>query len=238
MKIVAATPPPSQPMSGLKLGIVRLGRAAGKTKYALLDERDICLVQQFAFEARVEINRDGNGAAIYAWAYDITRGRTSGQYVHDLLWETHRGGIASGWRVVHLNQVTVDNRLDNLALVPVGAKQPSTPSPTTPRDQSLYWVAIQQLPADPVEEQYGDFVVTRYFNANGEVVEEEEDCYFECRYPPCTNIEKELREFSICGRCQEARYCGTYCQQKDWPVHKKLCREKRRPCLTERPPER
>ncbi|XP_050731840.1 zinc finger MYND domain-containing protein 19-like isoform X1 [Eriocheir sinensis] len=208
------------------------------TKYALLDERDICLVQQFAFEARVEINRDGNGAAIYAWAYDITRGRTSGQYVHDLLWETHRGGIASGWRVVHLNQVTVDNRLDNLALVPVGAKQPSTPSPTTPRDQSLYWVAIQQLPADPVEEQYGDFVVTRYFNANGEVVEEEEDCYFECRYPPCTNIEKELREFSICGRCQEARYCGTYCQQKDWPVHKKLCREKRRPCLTERPPER
>ena len=51
-------------------------------------------------------------------------------------------------------------------------------------------------------QQYGDFVITRYFNANGEVVEEEEDCYFECRYPPCTNIEKELREFSICGRCQ------------------------------------
>nr|XP_053626922.1 zinc finger MYND domain-containing protein 19-like [Cherax quadricarinatus] len=152
--------------------------------------------------------------------------------------ETHRGGIASGWKVIHLNRVTVDNRLENLALVPVGARQPTVTQIATPRDQSLYWVAIQQLPADPVEEQYGDFVVTRYFNANGEVVEEEEDCYYECRYPPCTNIEKELREFSICGRCQEARYCGTYCQQKDWPVHKKLCREKRRPCLTERPPER
>lgn len=32
MKIVAATPPPSQPVSGLKLGIVRLGRAAGKVR--------------------------------------------------------------------------------------------------------------------------------------------------------------------------------------------------------------
>ena len=25
---------------------------------------------------------------------------------------------------------------------------------------------------------------------------------YECRYPPCTRIERELREFSICGRCQ------------------------------------
>lgn len=29
---MAATPPPSQPVSGLKLGIVRLGRAAGKVR--------------------------------------------------------------------------------------------------------------------------------------------------------------------------------------------------------------
>ena len=27
---------------------------------------------------------------------------------------------------------------------------------------------------------------------------------------------------------QETRYCGTACQQKDWPVHKKSCRERRR----------
>ena len=44
----------------------------------------------------------------------------------------------------------------------------------------------------------------RYYNCNGEVVEEEDDSYsyYECRYAPCTRIEKELREFSICGRCQ------------------------------------
>lgn len=133
--------------------------------------------------------------------------------------------------------------------------------------------------------------VTRYYNVNGEVMDDEDDtfCYYECHYPPCTMMERELREFSICGRCQvrskadlfqklltsrsvalasrnetsrsrclvlsrlfylifcsfflgglkqEARYCGTYCQQKDWPVHKKSCRERKRPYVMERPPER
>ncbi|KAL7636461.1 UNVERIFIED_CONTAM: hypothetical protein RMT77_013236 [Armadillidium vulgare] len=241
MKITALgnSTPSTQAITGLKLGIVRLGRIAGKTKYSLLDERDITLVQKLAFEAKIQVDKNGNGATIYAWAYDIFKGRSSGQYVHELLWELHRGGIAPGWRVIHLNQVTVDNRLENLALVPNGALPPKHSSPDL-RERSLYWVAIQQLPSDPIEEyhQYGDFVLAQYLNANGEACNEEEDCYYECRYPPCTSIEQELKQFSICGRCQEARYCGIVCQQKDWAAHKKICRERRRPLLVDRPPER
>ena len=30
---------------------------------------------------------------------------------------------------------------------------------------------------------------------------------------------------------QEARYCGTSCQQRDWPSHKRYCRERRRPMV-------
>ncbi|CAG2101993.1 unnamed protein product [Medioppia subpectinata] len=55
---------------------------------------------------------------------------------------------------------------------------------------------------------------------------DEESAYYECHYAPCARIEREPRQFSICGRCQETRYCGTQCQQRDWPYHKKYCRER------------
>jgi len=228
---------------GTKIGIVKLGRAAGKTKYSLLDERDIGLVHQFSFEARLEQDKNGNGAKIFAFCYVHSAGRGSGQFVQDLVWERHCGGIAQGFAVVHKNCVTVDNRLENLVLLPqalAGRWCPHATHSTSLHphkdmeddhlDSSVYWMAIQQIPYDPADE-FGTSPRLRYYDNNGEIVEEEDDsfCYYECRHAPCIQMEKGLREFSICGRCQQARYCGPSCQQRDWAVHKKMCREKRRP---------
>ncbi len=47
-----------------------------------------------------------------------------GKYVQDVLWERHRGcAVSPGHRVVHRNGISVDNRLENLILVPTSVAQ-------------------------------------------------------------------------------------------------------------------
>ena len=93
--------------------------------------------------------------------------------------ERHCGGIAPGWKVSHKNRITVDNRLENLTLVP--ATQPRSPvclrqggdkgswweeegedgiGKPGNKEQSVYWLAIQQLPADPLQEVMVSIEVT------------------------------------------------------------------------------
>ena len=81
-----------------------------QTKYTILDERDIGLVHQYTFEPKLDIDRNGHGAKIFAVCFIYERGRETAVYVQDLLWERHHGGIAPGWTVIHRNCVTVDNR--------------------------------------------------------------------------------------------------------------------------------
>ena len=49
---------------------------------------------------------------------------------------------------------------------------------------------------------YADFILSQAHYGDNEYRIEKRDLYFECRYTPCTNMEQEPRQFSICGRCQ------------------------------------
>ncbi|KAK2567159.1 Zinc finger MYND domain-containing protein 19 [Acropora cervicornis] len=152
-----------------KLGIVYIGKAGGKHKYSLLDEKDIHLVKKFRFEAKVDVNKDGNGATIFAYAFDLSREEASGCYFHEYIWEKHCGGVAPGFQVCHKNGVTVDNRLNNLCVKPSQSGVSTKSSnhvesfsvntnrnncASEPReDQRLYWMAVSRLPPFEAEHE-------------------------------------------------------------------------------------
>ncbi|GFR68884.1 zinc finger MYND domain-containing protein 19-like [Elysia marginata] len=249
-------------MDIVRTGFAFLSGAAWSASCKQQADRHYVLVSPIKHKPRVVFNPNGYGACIYAVAHEIGKGRSSGVYLHHLLWEHHKGGVAPGWKVVHKNGVTVDNRLDNLELVKDTSDRLHPPPPDaereitegagasgggdhtiqrggakSSRENSLYWITITQLLGDSLDVNFPQF--NKWCDYNGEIVEPtgELDTYYECHYLPCTNMEQEIREFSICGRCHEARYCGQACQERDWPTHKRFCREKRR-CVRELLPDR
>jgi hypothetical protein len=47
------------------------------------------------------------------------------------------------------------------------------------------------------------------------------------RFGACVACRKTvLCAKNLCSRCQQARYCGSVCQRRDWPQHKKVCTPK------------
>ncbi|XP_055925972.1 zinc finger MYND domain-containing protein 19-like [Argiope bruennichi] len=218
-------------VQGFMFGLVILGPAAGKLKYTLLDKQDITLLQNHLLEAYVEIDRNGQGAQIFAFAYDVKKGKESGRYVHEILWEKYYGGIAPGFKVVHKNGITVDNRVENLMLCPKNVSHSQCASQKSPED-SLYWAAVVEMPheAEPL--------YMKLFTSQEELSLMKEERYFECHYPPCTKMEQRPQEFSICGLCQVTRYCSSACQTRDWTWHKPICNQRPRPIFIESYPDR
>jgi len=273
----------------VRLGIVKLGTAVGKMKYALIDETDIPVIHEYKFDARLEIDRNGDGIRVIAMGHP--KSAKSGPLpLQNILWQHRNGPVENGYFVCHLNGITMDNRIDNLTLVPKwvsrreqdtilrsrciepniweqGGREPvqavaqphpvhggdgddmssddefdeafSRGSDPNKRDKrrrgenSLYWKAITQLLSNETEEQRNASSAPcsrAYYTTEGELISR--DCpsfyFFECHYPPCTAVETEPREFAMCGRCQQARYCGRECQRDDWTIHRDNCNETHR----------
>ncbi|CAG7836024.1 unnamed protein product [Allacma fusca] len=266
----------------VRLGIVKLGTAVGKMKYALIDEVDIPIIHEYKFDARLEIDRNGDGIRVMAMGHPKSKGSSAVPIpLQNILWENRNGPVEPGYLVRHLNGITMDNRLDNLTLVPKWISRLEQDSilrmrctethvwerrreirncpledvdhllsdetdcvgddtrgdePKIERrkgENTLYWKAITQLLSNETEEQRNSSSAScsrAYYTTEGELITR--DCpsfyFFECHYPPCTAIESEPREFAMCGRCQQARYCGRECQRDDWTVHRDHCSEARR----------
>ncbi|GFQ74504.1 zinc finger MYND domain-containing protein 19 [Trichonephila clavata] len=218
-------------VQGFLYGLVILGPAAGKLKYTLLDKQDISLLQNHLLEAFVEVDRNGQGARVFAFAYDVKKGKERGRYVHEMLWEKYFGGIAPGYKVVHKNGITVDNRVGNLDLCPKEISHYPIECEENPED-SLYWAAVVEMPheAEPL--------YVKLFTPHEELTLMKDERYFECHFPPCTKMEQRPQEFSICGLCQVTRYCSPECQTKDWTWHKPICNQRPRPICIESYPDR
>lgn len=98
------------------VAIVHLGRAAGKVKFATLDEEDLPIVQSFHLESRLCVDRNGTGCKIIAFAVPFTS-YYAAVTLQRLVWTRRKGNIPADMVVVFKNDLSLDCRLTNLKLV-------------------------------------------------------------------------------------------------------------------------
>lgn len=59
---------------------------------------------------------------------------------------------------------------------------------------SLYYQVLRRIPAEPIEESFLELSSMRCYGKNGEIVVDYDRnlCFYECHYPPCSNIESQV----------------------------------------------
>lgn len=122
----------------------------------------------------MEIDKDGGsyGAAIFTYAScsnssNVSNSSTA-RYLHEIIWERNAAKIPPRFKIVHKNGITMDNRFDNLQIIPQNGghkekyqncgrrkrRKVLTGDSDTCDDseklmeRSLYWTAIRQLPSE------------------------------------------------------------------------------------------
>jgi len=75
----------------VQLGIVKLGIAVGKSKYALIDEKDISIIRSYKFDARLEIDRNGDGISVMAMGHPKECGASSPNPIplQNIIWQAN-----------------------------------------------------------------------------------------------------------------------------------------------------
>eukprot|EP00123_Amoebidium_parasiticum_P008754 comp19003_c0_seq1/m.21364 comp19003_c0_seq1/g.21364 ORF comp19003_c0_seq1/g.21364 comp19003_c0_seq1/m.21364 type:complete len:233 (-) comp19003_c0_seq1:68-766(-) len=229
---------------GIKLGVVHLGRAAGKHKFMMCDADDVPFVREHCLRAEISYDPDGVGAHVFATARPMDRGWGFYRYFHEILWEHHRGSIPEGTHIAHKNGLTMDNRLDNLVAVDGLREEGSEPSGEEghEREESvrLYQAALEKVPCLPELESLANEDLTDCASddvcPNGsDVTEASADWFFECHNLPCNRLEWRRQGFVPCTRCRRKWYCTPRCRTQDWRLHKRHCQRQIRQSRTLRP---
>lgn len=209
--------------------VIPLGRICGKMKYALVDDDSI--KDGYKYQVKLEIDQNGSGARIMAWAFNRIQCKTLGVYLHELIWSLHGGSISPRCAVVHKNGLTMDNRLSNLAVICTDTEireeiKQWNRDPHVQQTRKEYWDIIEQVSNSPSMFQFSfRSSSNRFYGANGDnaCAEESDTVFYECHNPPCCRMEKFLCQFNVCGQCGVVRYCSVRCQELNWLAHKRFC---------------
>ncbi|UJR26286.1 hypothetical protein I4U23_007624 [Adineta vaga] len=176
--------------------IIKLGSFAGKIKYCLIDTFCIPLLKIFQLKIK-HVNHQ---------LMVVANDDFDDILLQNLIWEYfNQRLVPENYHIFHRNDITMDNRLENLLIIPNNMIYlPIKSSLLT----SFYWNILSNLPVDMDEVDYHNSVVS-------------ESSLYECHHAPCTHL--LINEQFKCLQCNKIKYCSQMCRMMDADVHSIFC---------------